>query len=83
MKFARNKLKQNLILCLWKEVMAAVNGEGKGSRWFLNHRNDEGWTVCGERGMLRATARGARRKSGDSLMSQRLEQEQQLERKKS
>lgn len=61
----------------------AVNGEGKGLRWFLSHRGDEGWTICGERGMLRATAREARPKSGDSLMLQGLEHEQQLERKKS
>lgn len=36
----------------------AVNGEGKGLRWFSNHRGDEGWTICGEREMLRATAKG-------------------------
>lgn len=61
----------------------AVNGKGKGLRWFLSHSGHEGWTICGERGMLRATAWGARGKSGDSLMFQGLEQEQQFERKKS
>lgn len=60
-----------------------VSGEGTGLRWFLNQRGDKAWTICGERGMLGATARGAKRECGDSLMLQGLEQEQQLERKKS
>lgn len=59
----------------------AVNGKGKGLRWFLYHR-DEGWTICVERRMLRATARGPGGNLG-ILMLQGVEQEQQLERKKS
>lgn len=61
----------------------AANGKGIVLRYLLNHKGDEGWPICRERGMLRAPARGARWNSGDSLILQELEHEQQMHRKKS
>lgn len=61
----------------------AANGKGKVLRQLLNHKGDEDWPICGERGTLRAPARGARWKPGDSLILEVLEHEQQMEGKKS
>lgn len=61
----------------------AANGKGKVLRQLLNHKGAKGWPICGEKGTLRAPARGARWKSGLSLILEVLEHEQQMERKKS